>query len=150
MSGNTPTQRLSDMGVNLSREGVDPAKPQPSVRSGNLVFTSGRTSTTRGKVGSDAVTLEHGRAAAREAAIRALAAAQEAVVNLDGVRRIVKMTGFVNCAPGFVNTSSVIDGASEFLQAVFEDKGSHARSAVGVFALPQDAAVEVELILEVE
>jgi len=96
----------------------------------------------------DDVTPEDAKAAARTCALNALAAV-DALVGIDAVRRVVKVVGFVASAPGFGGQPGVVNGASEFLGAVFGEAGVHARSAVGVSELPLDAPVEVELIVEV-
>ncbi|MEU4316135.1 RidA family protein [Nocardia sp. NPDC024068] len=125
----------------------------PAVRSGSLVYTSGQLPfvagelTAVGKVGAE-VSLEAAAAAARWCALNALAAVHD-LVGLDAVVRIVKVVGFVASAPGFTDQPLVINGASELLGEVFGAAGAHARSAVGVFELPRNTPVEVELIAEV-
>nr|WP_198428856.1 RidA family protein [Nocardia bovistercoris] len=125
----------------------------PAVRTGSLVYTSGQLPfvdgrlTVTGKVGAE-VTLEQAAEAARLCALNALAAVHD-LVGLDAVVRIVKVVGFVASAPGFCDQPLVVNGASEFLGAVFGAAGAHARSAVGVSELPKNTPVEVELIAEV-
>jgi enamine deaminase RidA (YjgF/YER057c/UK114 family) len=99
-----------------------------------------------GKVGAE-VSLEQGREAARLCILQGLACLKQALGSLDGIEKILKLTGFVASAPGFNQQPKVIDAASELLVEVFGDSGRHARSAVGVAELPRNAAVEVELIL---
>jgi enamine deaminase RidA (YjgF/YER057c/UK114 family) len=94
------------------------------------------------------VSPEQAKAAARICALNALAAI-EALVGIDAVSRVVKLVGFVACAPGFTGQPGVVNGASEVLGEIFGDAGAHARSAVGVAELPLNAPVEVELIVEV-
>jgi enamine deaminase RidA (YjgF/YER057c/UK114 family) len=94
------------------------------------------------------VSPEAAKAAAQVCALNALAAI-DALVGIDTVTRVVKVVGFVASAPGFNGQPGVVNGASEFLGEVFGDAGAHARSAVGVYELPLDAPVEVELIVEV-
>lgn len=136
----------------------EPAAPRgaylPAVRAGNLLFVSGmlpiekgRVAVT-GKVGGD-VTVEEGRNAARLAALNALAVIEKYGGGFENVRRIVKVTGYVNSAPGFTSQPQVVDGASELLVKLFGEAGRHARAAVGVAELPADAAVEIEMICEV-
>ncbi len=125
----------------------------PAVRSGSLVFTSGQLPMVggallvTGKVGGD-VSPDAATGLARICALNGLAAVH-ALVGLDAVSRVVKVVGYVASTPDFTGQPLVIDGASEFLGDVFGDAGAHARSAVGVAALPLDAPVEVELVVEV-
>jgi enamine deaminase RidA (YjgF/YER057c/UK114 family) len=100
-----------------------------------------------GKVGAD-VTVEQGQALARMCALNGLAAV-DSLVGIDEVTQVVKVVGFVASAPGFNGQPGVLNGASDLLAEVFGDRGAHARSAVGVYELPLDAPVEVELIVEV-
>jgi enamine deaminase RidA (YjgF/YER057c/UK114 family) len=145
--------RLADLGVELPDVVPPVAAYVPAVRTGNLVYTAGQVPfvagklTQTGKVGAD-VTPEEGQALARICALNALAAVH-ALVGIDSVTRVVKVVGFVASAPGFHGQSAVINGASGLLGEVFGEAGAHARSAVGVFELPLNAPVEVELIVEV-
>lgn len=152
MSG-TVTQKLAELGVTLPAVATPLAAYVPAVRTGNLVYTSGQLPleagepTHSGKVGAE-VAPEEAKFAARTCALNALAAI-DALVGIDSVVRVVKVVGFVASAPGFTGQPGVVNGASEFLGAVFGDAGAHARSAVGVASLPLDVPVEVELIVEV-
>jgi enamine deaminase RidA (YjgF/YER057c/UK114 family) len=145
--------RLADMGITLPSVVPPVAAYLPAVRTGSLVYTSGQLPMVdgalpaTGKVGA-AVTPEQAAALARTCALNALAAIH-ALVGLDSIVRVVKVVGFVASTPDFTGQPAVINGASEFLGEVFGDAGRHARSAVGVAALPLDAPVEVELIVEV-
>ncbi len=121
----------------------------PCVRTGDLVFTSGQLPMTDGAMAHTGlvggpVTPEQAKEQARTCALNALAAI-DALVGLDNVVRVVKVVGFVASAPGFTGQPGVVNGASELLGEVFGADGRHARSAVGVAALPLDAPVEVEL-----
>jgi enamine deaminase RidA (YjgF/YER057c/UK114 family) len=124
----------------------------PAVRSGKLVFTAGQLPISGGKlltsgpVGT-AVSVETARTCASQAALNALAAACT-VCDLDDVRGVVKVTGYVASAPGFTGQPAVVDGASAIMLAAFGDAGRHARAAVGVAELPLGAPVEIEIILE--
>jgi enamine deaminase RidA (YjgF/YER057c/UK114 family) len=146
--------RLAELGLTLPPVAAPVAAYVPAVRTGSHVFTSGQlpmvdgAMSVTGKVG-DAVGAEQASGLARTCALNALAAV-DALVGLDSVVRVVKVVGFVASEPGFTGQSAVINGASDLLGAVFGDAGRHARSAVGVAALPLDAPVEVELIVEVE
>lgn len=145
--------RLVEMGYPLPAVAKPVAAYVPSVITGNLCFTSGQLPFVdgalpkAGKVGRD-LTAEEAKDLARLCALNALAALKLSIGDLDRVTRIVKVVGFVSVVPEFTAIPGVINGASEFLGEVFGDAGIHARSAVGVPALPLDSAVEVELIAE--
>jgi enamine deaminase RidA (YjgF/YER057c/UK114 family) len=145
--------RLAELGLELPDVVPPVAAYVPAVRTGDLVFTSGQLPMVEGglpavgKVGA-LVTPEQAKELARTCALNALAAI-EALVGLDSVVRIVKVVGFVASTPDFTGQPAVVNGASELLGDVFGDAGRHARSAVGVAALPLDAPVEVELVVEV-
>jgi enamine deaminase RidA (YjgF/YER057c/UK114 family) len=151
----TIEDKLSQLGLKLPAAGKPVANYVPAVRSGNLVFLSGHGpvmddgSRVTGKVGRD-LTLDEGYAAARRIALILLASLKSEIGDLDKVRRIVKILGMVNCTPDFVDQPKVINGASDLLVEIFGDKGRHARSAVGMNALPMNIAVEIEMIVEVE
>jgi enamine deaminase RidA (YjgF/YER057c/UK114 family) len=125
----------------------------PAVRVGNLLFLSGSgpdQSTPKGKVGKD-LSLEQGYQAARSTGLNLLATARATLGSLDRVKRIVKVLGMVNSAPGFTDQPKVINGFSDLMVEVFgEAIGKHARSAVGMAELPFNIPVEIEMILEVE
>lgn len=145
--------RLVELGVTLPPVAAPLAAYVPAVRTGNLVYTSGQLPleggkpTHFGRLGAE-VSPEEGRAAARICALNGLAAI-DALVGLDSVVRVVKVVGFVASVAGFAGQPGVVNGASDFLGEVFGEAGAHARSAVGVAALPLDVPVEVELIVEV-
>jgi enamine deaminase RidA (YjgF/YER057c/UK114 family) len=150
----TPEDRLAALGLSLPAVPAPVAAYVPAVRTGSLVFTSGQIPTvdgvlrTKGKVGAE-VTAEDAKQLARTCALNALAAIRELVGGLDQVARVVKVVGFVASAPDFTGQPAVVNGASELLGEVFGDAGEHARSAVGVAALPLDAPVEIELVVEI-
>lgn len=128
----------------------------PAVRTGSLVYLSGHGPPLgdggfpTGKVGRD-LDLDTGRQAARAVGLALVASLRAEIGSLDRVRRVVKVLGMVNCAPGFSQTSKVIDGCSDLLVEVFgTDIGRHARSAVGIAELPLDFPVEIEMIVEVD
>jgi enamine deaminase RidA (YjgF/YER057c/UK114 family) len=145
--------RLRQLGIELPEVVKPLASYVPAVRSGNLVYTAGQLPMQAGKlagtgkVGAD-VTVERGKALARMCALNGLAAV-DSLVGIDAVTQVVKVVGFVASAPGFNGQPGVLNGASDLLAEVFGDRGAHARSAVGVYELPLDAPVEVELIVEV-
>ncbi len=143
---------LSEMGYELKTIDLDAGRLMHAVRSGNLVYTSGQTSTWGdqkiiGKLGED-VSVEQGYEAAKLSALNCLQAVHSLTGSIDNVIRVVKVLGMVNVAPGFNDTPSVIHGASDLFMEVFGDAGKHARSAVGM-QIPFDFAVEVEAIFEV-
>ena len=135
----------------------EPLKPignyVSAVRSGNFLFLSGhgpRQFTLRGKVGKD-LSIEQGYEAARIAGLNLLATMREQLGSLDRVKRIIKVFGMVNSAPGFSDQPKVIDGFSDLMIEVFGEKtGAHARSAVGMAELPLNIPVEIEMVIEVE
>lgn len=154
MSGETE-RRLAELGVTLPTPTAPAANYIPVVRSGNQLFVSGQLPmgpeglTTKGKVGAD-VSIEDAAKAAKLCAINILAQAKAALGgDLDKLVRVVKLTGFVNSVPDFGDQPKVINGASDFLVEVLGDRGRHARSAVSAGALPFNAAVEIEAIIEV-
>jgi enamine deaminase RidA (YjgF/YER057c/UK114 family) len=145
--------RLKELGIELPEVAKPLASYVPAVRSGNLVYTSGQLPTQAGKLAATGkvgagVTPEQGKEFARICALNALAAV-DSLVGVDSVTQVVKVVGFVASAPGFNGQPGVINGASDLLAEVFGDRGSHARSAVGVAELPLDSPVEVELVVEV-
>jgi enamine deaminase RidA (YjgF/YER057c/UK114 family) len=146
--------RLAELGVQLPEVAKPVAAYVPALRSGNLVWVSGQVPlvdgvlAAAGKVGAE-VTAEEAYQLARACALNALAAVRAEVGSLDEVVRVVKVLGFVASDPSFTGQPAVVNGASELLVQVFGDAGAHARSAVGVAALPLDAPVEVEMVVEV-
>lgn len=145
-------QELERLGLPLPEVAVSVGSFIPAVQTGNLVFVSGNTGARlydfRGKLGQD-VTIEQGYEAARCAILGCLAAAHAILGDLDRIERVVKLLGFVNAGPGFIETPSVINGASDLLIALYGENGKHARSAIGVAALPGNAPVEVEMVVQV-
>ncbi|HCM76251.1 MAG TPA: hypothetical protein DIS90_07705 [Cytophagales bacterium] len=148
-------KKVEELGIKL----ITPTKPMANyvkaVRTGNLLFLSGHgpsrpdgTSIT-GKVGQD-MTIEEGYDAARQTAISLLSTIKAELGSLNKVKRVVKVLGMVNCTPDFTDQPKVINGCSDLLVAVFGEKGKHARSAVGMNALPSNITVEIEIIVEVE
>ncbi len=151
----TVEQNLATQGIVLPAPKAPVANYVPFVRSGNLLFVSGQVCfdadgklIAKGKLGAG-VSVEQGAAAARGCGINLLAQVKAAVGDLDKVVRVVRLGGFVNSAPDFLDGPKVLNGASDLMVAVFGDKGRHSRTTVGVAALPSDAAVEVEGVFEV-
>lgn len=147
-------EKLRDMGIEVPEAAKPLAAYIPALRVGNLIYTAGQIPLVAGKleltgkVGQD-VTLEQAAELAKVCAINGLAAIKSVIGDLDQITRIVKVTGFVNSAPGFSQQPAVIDGASAFFGEVFGEAGKHARSAVGVSELPANAPVEIEFIVEI-
>jgi enamine deaminase RidA (YjgF/YER057c/UK114 family) len=147
-------QKIKDLGFVLPETAKPLAAYIPAVQSGNLIFTSGQlpmidgSLAESGKVGGS-VSPERAKELATVCALNALAAVKTVIGDLDKIKRVVKVVGFVSSTPDFSGQPGVVNGASEFLGAVFGDKGIHARSAVGVAVLPLDAPVEIELIVEI-
>ena len=147
--------RLKELGIELPEVGAPVANYVNTVRTGNLVFTSGKGPKKEdgtyitGKVGAD-LTIEEGYEAARLTAIQQLAALKAELGDLNKVKRVVKVLGMVNAAPDFTDQPKVVNGFSDLMVEVFGDAGKHARSAVGMGSLPSDIAVEIEMIVEVK
>ena len=147
-------ERLKELGLELPSAATPVANYVPAVRSGNLVFLSGHGPLEKdrlitGKLGSD-LTVEEGYQAARLVALGLLGSLKALIGDLERVRRVVKLLGMVHCDPTFMEQPQVVNGASDLLVEVFGEKGRHARSAVGMNALPLNIAVEIEMIVEVE
>ena len=147
--------RLKDLGIVLPQAAAPAANYVPFMRTGNLILTAGQLPFKDGKLvatgllGRDLDTTV-GKEAAKLCAVNVLAQAKAALGDLERIRRLVKITVFVASTPDFTEQHLVANGASDFLVAVFGERGKHARSAVGTAALPLNAPVEVEAIIEVE
>jgi enamine deaminase RidA (YjgF/YER057c/UK114 family) len=154
MSGSVE-KKLASLGINLPTPVAPVANYVPFVRSGNMLVVSGQLCfgidgnlVAKGQLG-DGVSMDDGQRAARACAVNLLAQLKSALGDLDKVMRVVRLGGFINSAPGFADGPKVMNGASDLMVEVFGDKGRHARSTVGVAALPANAAVEVEGQFEV-
>jgi enamine deaminase RidA (YjgF/YER057c/UK114 family) len=147
-------QRLTAIGVVLPKPNAPVANYVPFVRSGSLVYISGQVSIDanggiKGIVGDD-VDPEGGKAAALLCGINLIAQIKAATDgDLDRVRRVVKLAGFVQAGPGFFDIPQVMNGCSDLMVQAFGEAGRHARSAVGVYRLPLNFAVEVDAVVEV-
>lgn len=147
--------KLKEKGITLITPGKPVANYVNAVRVGNLLFLAGKGPTKpdgtniTGKVGKD-LTIEQGYEAARLVAINHLSVLKAELGSLNKVKRIVKVLGMVNCTENFKDQPKVMNGYSDVMVEIFGEKGKHARSAVGMHALPSDIAVEVEVIVEVE
>ena len=152
MAGNIE-KKLSELGIVLAPPAAPVANYVPCVRTGNLLMVSGQICLDDGKLVAKGqlgagVSVEDGQKAARACAINLLAQVKAAVGDLDKVARVVRLGGFVNSAPGFLDGPKVMNGASDVMVAVFGEKGKHARTTVGVAALPLDAAIEVVPLID--
>lgn len=149
-------KKLAELGITLPTPAAPVANYVGFVRTGNLLIVSGQICldadgklVATGKLGGE-VSLEDGQKAARACAVNLLAQVKAALGDLDKVQRVVRLGGFVNAAPAFLDGPKVLNGASDLMVTAFGDKGRHARTTVGVSALPMDAAVEVEGMFEVQ
>lgn len=146
--------KLTELGIELPEVPAPAGAYVPALVDGDHVYTSGQLPFVDGElvnpgVLGDSVAVEEGYDAAKLCAINALAAIQSVVGDLDRVKQVVKVVGFVASAPGFDQQPRVINGASELLGEVFGERGQHARSAVGVSALPLGTSVEVEITVRI-
>jgi enamine deaminase RidA (YjgF/YER057c/UK114 family) len=148
-------KKLKELGVEL----YTPTKPMGNyvkvVRTGNLLYFAGHgptradNSNITGKVGKD-LTWEQGYDAAKQTGIALLSTLKAEIGDLNKVKRIVKVLGMVNCTQEFTDQPKVINGFSDLMVNLFGEKGKHARSAVGMYMLPSNIAVEIEMIVEIE
>lgn len=147
-----PEAKLKALGIQLPPAPTAVANYVPVVRTGNLVFLAGQgplaggKPVVTGKVGAQ-LTEAEGYTAARATILNSLAALRAEIGSLDRVRRIVKLTGWVNSAPGFTRQPWVINGASDLLVEIFGEAGRHARTAVAADELPFDIPVEIEIVV---
>ena len=145
--------KLEELGLSLPEPVAGVGSFIPAVQTGNLLFVSGNTGGRlydfRGKLGRE-VSVEQGYEASRFAMVGCLASAKATLGDLDRITRVVKVLGFVNAAEGFTETPRVINGASDLLLELYGENGRHARSAIGIAALPGNAPVEVEMVVQVE
>ena len=148
-------KKMKSLGLELPEVPKPVASYVPAVRSGNQVFTSGQIPFVkgelkcRGRVGED-LSVEEGYECSRIAALNCLAAIQSVIGDLDRIEQVVRVTGFVNSAPGFDGQPRVLNGASDLLVEIFGEKGRHSRLAIGTNELPLGASVEIDMIVEVK
>lgn len=151
----TPEAKLEALGLTLPPVSAPIGSYVTCKRQGNLLYLSGAgpivqgEALYKGKVGAE-ITPDVGYEAAKVSALNLIAALKAELGDLSKVRSIVKLLGLVACADGFYGQPGVINGASDLLFEVFGEKGRHARSAIGVFSLPMNIPVEIEMIVEVE
>lgn len=155
MNDSSVESRLSELGIELPPPPKAVGAYVTVIRTGNLVVTSGQLPWVgdrllfTGKLGGE-LTVEQGFQAARQSAINAIAQIKSVVGNLDRVKQIVRLEGYVHCGPGFRQHPQVLNGASELLLAVFGDRGKHTRTAVGIHEMPLDSPVQLIVWAEVE
>lgn len=145
----TPEEKLKAMGLEIPEVSLPIANYVKWKQVGNLLYLSGGGPKVYGKVGAD-LTAEEGYQAARETGMEVIAVLKAATGDLSRVKQFVKVLGMVNSAPDFTAHPKVINGFSDLMVEVFGEKGKHARSAIGVAALPNNMAVEIEVIVELE
>ncbi len=155
VSDYNPEAKLQELGITLRPPSTPVANYVNAVRTGNLVFLSGKGplqangENITGKVGAD-LSIEQGYEAAKVTAVNQLSTLKAELGDLSKVKRVVKVLGMVNCTPEFSDQPKVINGFSDLMVEVFGERGKHARAAVGMAALPGNIAVEIEMIVEVE
>lgn len=155
LSAQSPEQQLKKLNISLPAVSQPIANYVKFVRTGNLIFLAGHGPTgangvtITGKVGAE-LSIDEGYQAARTTAISLLATLQQALGSLNRVKRIVKVNGYVNCGSDFTQHPKVINGCSDLLVEIFGEKGKHARAAMGMNSLPNNMAVEIEMVVEVE
>jgi enamine deaminase RidA (YjgF/YER057c/UK114 family) len=152
----TPEEKLAELGLSFPARGPAAGNFLPAAREGNLVFLSGHgpvgpdgSIAIRGRLGDD-LSIEQGYEAAKLTALSLLGSLKAEIGELDRVKRFLKVLGMVRCTQDFGNTPRVINGASDLFVELFGERGRHARSAVGMYELPFQMAVEIEMIVAVE
>jgi enamine deaminase RidA (YjgF/YER057c/UK114 family) len=147
-------EKFKEMGIEIPEAPKPLASYIPVIKTGNLIFTAGQIPMAngelkyKGKVGRE-ISLEDGIKAAELCVINCLSVIKSELINLDKIKRIIKVTVFVSSADGFTDQPKVANGASDLLVKVFGENGKHVRSAVGVNELPIGSAVEIEMVVEV-
>jgi enamine deaminase RidA (YjgF/YER057c/UK114 family) len=148
-------KKLKELNIELFVPGKPIANYVKAVRTGNLLYLAGHGPTKAdgsnilGKVGRE-LTTEQGYEAAKQTGVSILSTLKAELGDLNKVKRIVKVLGMVNCTENFTDQPKVINGFSDLMVAVFGEKGKHARSAVGMYALPLNMSVEIEIVVELE
>lgn len=146
----TPENKLSELGITLPAIRPAVGNYVSCVKVGNLLFTAGQgVDEYHGKLGKD-IPIDEGYKAARQSMLNLLSVVRNELGDLNKVKRVVKMLGFVNCTEDFIDQPKVMNGASDLLVDIFGEKGKHARSAVGMAQLPNNTTIEIEIVLEIE
>jgi enamine deaminase RidA (YjgF/YER057c/UK114 family) len=151
-------QRLSSRGINLSTKSMPIGSYSPVIIAGSYAYVSGQIAIDpnkqpaqvlfKGKVGKD-VSIDDAKKAAELCVINGLRQLNSELGDLERIKKFVKLSGFINCEPSFVDHATVMNGASDFVTQIFEEKGKHARIAVGVNSLPLSSCIEIDFIVEV-
>jgi enamine deaminase RidA (YjgF/YER057c/UK114 family) len=151
-------ERLSSLGIDLSMKPVSIGSYSPVMIASNFAYVSGQIALDpnkqpaevifKGKVGKD-VSISDAKKAAELCIINGLSQLNAALGDLERIKRFVKLSGYVNCEPTFVDHATVMNGASDFVVRIFEDRGKHTRIAVGVNSLPLNSCIEIDLIVEI-
>jgi enamine deaminase RidA (YjgF/YER057c/UK114 family) len=147
--------RLKSLSIIIPELSPPLASYLPAKQSGKLIFTAGQLPMVNGELISkgllgQGVEIEDAKNAARVCTLNALAAIKGVIGDLDRIKQVVRVVGYVASIPTFTQQPAIVNGASELLLEIFGEKGKHARSAVGMAVLPLNASVEIELIVEVE
>ena len=146
--------KLAELGIDLPEAPAPVAAYQPWIRAGSRIFTSGQLPfrngeiSYAGKLGAE-LSNEDGYQAARQAALNAIAHIKSATGDLDKVKTIIRIEGYVHCAEGFRDHPQVLNGASDLIAEIFGDRGIHTRLALGINEMPLNAAVQLAMIVEV-
>jgi enamine deaminase RidA (YjgF/YER057c/UK114 family) len=151
-------ERLSSLGINLSMKPMPIGSYSPVMIASNFAYVSGQIAVDpnkqptevkfKGKVGRD-VSVSEAKKAAELCVINGLSQLNSALGDLERIKKFVKLSGFINCEPSFLDHATVMNGASDFVTQIFEDRGKHARVAVGVNSLPLNSCIEIDIILEI-
>lgn len=146
----TPEEKLAELGLELPALRPTLGSYVKCVRTGNLLFTAGQgVDEYHGKLGRD-LTVEEGYLAAQQSMLNLFSVVKDEIGALSKVKQFVKVLGMVNCTEDFTDHPKVMNGASDLIGKVFGEKGKHGRSAVGMAQLPNNTAIEIEMIIEIE
>jgi enamine deaminase RidA (YjgF/YER057c/UK114 family) len=150
----TRADKIKELGLSLPAPAKAVAAYVPAVLSGQFLFVSGQLPLHEGKITLSGhfgagLSQEQGYAAAKLCALNVLAQANAALADLNRIKRVVRLGGFISATPEYTDHSKVMNGASELMEAVFGEAGRHARTTIGVASLPMGAAIEVEALFEV-
>jgi enamine deaminase RidA (YjgF/YER057c/UK114 family) len=138
--------KLGELGIRLEEPKLPVGNYLGTKRAGDLLFVSARVSELKGLVGAD-VTEEQAKKASRDTVILLLAIVKKDILDLDKIKGVVKVQGFIRSATGFTRQPQVLDGASELLISLFGEHGKHARTATGVNELPQGACIQIDVVM---
>ena len=151
-------ERLSSLGIDLSTKPVPIGSYSPVTIASNLAYVSGQIAIDpnkqpaevkfKGKVGKD-ISISEAKKAAELCIINGLSQLNAALGDLERIKKFVKLSGYINCEPTFEDHATVMNGGSDFIVRIFEDRGKHARVAVGVNSLPLNSCIEIDIIVEI-